>query len=170
MCSTAGRILPLIATLLAGNCCTRVAAESDFRHPPEIEITLFAKEPDVVDPVAICFTANGDAYVVEMRDYPYGFDGKKRSPGGTVRLLRDTDGDGRADFSKVFADNLSFPTSVTPWRNGILVAAPPQVLFLADTDGDDVADQKKVILDGFKLGVTDGNFSALQWGMPSYKT
>jgi len=142
-----------------------VLANSEFRHPPEIEISLFAKEPKVVDPVAICFTANGDAYVVEMRDYPYGFEGRKRTPGGTIRLLRDTDGDGSADFSKVFADKLSFPTSVTPWRDGILVAAPPQVLFLRDTDGDDVADRRTVILDGFKLGVTDGNLSALQWGI-----
>jgi putative membrane-bound dehydrogenase-like protein len=152
------RAILLILLALLGS--TR--AQSDFVHPPEIEITLFAKEPDVVDPVAICFAANGDAYVVEMRDYPYGIDGKGA---GTIRLLRDTDNDGRADYSKVFAKNLSYPTSVTPWRNGILVAAPPQVLFLADTDGDDIADERKVILDGFKLGVTDGNFSALQWGI-----
>ena len=142
-----------------------LGAQSEFQHPPEIEISLFAKEPQVVDPVSICFAPNGDAYVVEMRDYPYGFEGKKRRPGGTVRLLRDTDQDGRVDYSKVFARDLSYPTSVTPWRNGILVAAPPQVIFLADTDGDDVADERRVILDGFKLGVTDSNLSALQWGI-----
>ena len=142
-----------------------LGAQPEFRCPPELEISLFAKEPDVVDPVAICFAPNGDAFVVEMRDYPYGFEGRRRTPGGSIRLLRDTDGDGRADFSKVFAEGLSFPTSVTPWRHGILVAAPPQILFLADSDGDDIADEKKVILDGFKLGVTDGNLSALHWGI-----
>lgn len=154
-------VLLLSAIFGLGN----AAAESEFQLPPEFEIALFAQEPDVVDPVAIAFAANGDAFVIEMRDYPYGFEGKRRKPGGTVRLLRDTDQDGRADYSKVFAEGLSFPTSVTAWRNGILVAAPPQLLFLADTDGDDVADHRRVILEGFKLGVTDSNLSALQWGI-----
>ena len=163
--ASGGRTAACLLALAAPFLLLDLNAQSEFRCPPEFEISLFAKEPDVVDPVAICFAANGDAFVVEMRDYPYGFEGKRRSPGGTIRLLRDTDGDGRAEFSKVFAKDLSFPTSVAPWRNGILVSAPPQILFLADTDGDDVADERRVILDGFKLGVTDGNLSALHWGI-----
>jgi putative membrane-bound dehydrogenase-like protein len=140
------------------------AADDTFVHHPDIEITLFAQEPLVIDPVALAFAANGDLFVVEMRDYPYGF-GPDRKPGGTVRLLRDTDGDGRADYSSIFAENLHYPTSVTPWRGGILVAAPPHILYLEDYDGDDRADIQNVILDGFGFGVTDGNLSGLQWGI-----
>ncbi len=136
---------------------------SSFEHHAAIEIQLFAREPDVVDPVALCFAANGDCFVVEMRDYPYGF-GPDRKPGGTLRLLRDRDGDGRADESHLFAEGLSFPTSVTPWRNGVLVLEPPRITFLADTDGDDRADVREVILEGLGLGVTDSNANGLRWG------
>ncbi|HUF61892.1 MAG TPA: PVC-type heme-binding CxxCH protein [Verrucomicrobiales bacterium] len=136
---------------------------SSFEHHAGIGIQLFAREPDVVDPVALCFSANGDCFVVEMRDYPYGF-GPERKPGGTLRLLRDRDGDGRADESHLFAEDLSFPTSVTPWRNGVLVMEPPRITFLADTDGDDRADVREVILDGLGLGVTDSNANGLRWG------
>ena len=133
-----------------------------FEHHPDIEITLWASEPLVIDPVALDFAADGDCYVVEMRDYPYGF-GAERDPGGTVRLLRDTDGDGRADFSSRFAEDLSFPTSVMAWRHGVLVIAPPQILFLADADGDGQSDERRVVLDGLQLGVTDANANSLTW-------
>ena len=139
-------------------------APNQFEHHPEINIELFAREPQIVDPVCVAFDADGDCFVVEMRDYPYGF-GDNRKPGGTIRVLRDRDQDGRADSSHIFADGLSFPTSVMPWRDGILVLAPPQILYLKDTDGDNKADVTEVILDGLKLGVTDSNANSLRWGV-----
>jgi putative membrane-bound dehydrogenase-like protein len=125
---------------------------------------LFAAEPDVVDPVALAFDAAERMYVVEMRDYPQGMapDG---APGGTVRLLEDLDRDGRADRSTVFAEDLSFPTSIAPWRDGVFVTAPPQILWLADTDGDRRADERQVVFDGFTLGVTDSNVNGLRWAL-----
>ena len=90
-------------------------------------------------------------YVVEMRDYPYGF-GPQRKPGGTVRLLEDTNGDGAAVRSTLFAENLSFPTSITPLNGGVLVVASPEILFLKDTDGDGKADVREVVLSGLRLG------------------
>lgn len=129
---------------------------------PDLDLQLFAREPMVQDPVAICFDANGWAYVVEMRDYPYGL-GPDRSPMGTIRLLKDTDWDGDADESILFAEGLSFPTSITPWKGGVLVSAPPEVIFLKDEDGDGRADIRRVVLRGFKLGVTDSNVNGLQF-------
>ena len=121
-----------------------------------LEISLFAAEPDVVDPVALTFDESGRMYVVEMRDYPYGF-GPQRKPGGTVRLLEDTNHDGKADQSTLFAENLSFPTSICPWNGGVLVTCPPEIIFLKDTDGDGRADVREVMFKGFTLGVTDSN-------------
>ncbi len=132
-----------------------------------LELTLFAREPDVVDPVALTFDALGRAYVVEMRDYPYGF-GPERRPGGTIRLIEDTDGDGRVDRSVVFASNLSFPTSVAAWEDGVLVMAPPEVLFLRDIDGDGRADQREIVMRGLKLGVTDSNANGLRWAFDNW--
>src|SRR5205085_1980160 len=106
---------------------------------PALDISLFAAEPDVVDPVALTFDAAGRMYVVEMRDYPYGF-GPDRKPGGTVRLLEDSNHDRKADRSTVFAEHLSFPSSICAWNGGVLVSCPPEIIFLKDTNGDGKAD------------------------------
>ncbi len=141
-----------------------VATSGSYELHPGLELSLFASEPDVVDPVALCFDEDGRMFVVEMRDYPYGF-GTERKPGGTIRLLEDTDGDGRADRSVLFAEGLSFPTSIAPWNGGVIVTAPPEVIFLKDTDGDGKADVREVLLKGFKLDVTDSNVNGLRWGL-----
>ncbi|HEX5272043.1 MAG TPA: neutral/alkaline non-lysosomal ceramidase N-terminal domain-containing protein, partial [Gemmataceae bacterium] len=85
---------------------------------------LVAAEPLVASPVAIDFGPDGRLWVAEMYDYPSGLDGKFR-PGGRVRVLEDTDGDGVYDKSTVFLDNIPFPTGVTVWRKGVLVCAAP---------------------------------------------
>jgi putative membrane-bound dehydrogenase-like protein len=131
---------------------------------PRLEMTLWAAEPDVVDPVAIAWDDQARAYVVECRDYPYGV-GPAGGVGSTVRQLEDTDGDGRADKSTVFARNLSYATSVTPWRGGVLVSAAPDILFLKDTDGDGVADVREVVLTGFVRGVSDSLVNGLRYGL-----
>ncbi|MBI2946627.1 MAG: dehydrogenase, partial [Verrucomicrobia bacterium] len=140
------------------------AAESNFVLHPALQISLFAAEPDVVDPVALTFDEDGRMYVVEMRDYPLGI-GPERRPGGTIRLLEDTNADGRADRSRLFAEGLSFPTSIAPWNGGLLVTAPPEVLWLKDTNGDGRADVREVLFRGFVLGVTDSNVNGLRWGL-----
>ncbi len=140
---------------------------SPIETHPDLEISLFAREPDVIDPVALCFDAAERMYVVEMRDYPYGIPPENK-PGGTVRLLEDTDHDGRADRSTLFAENLSFPTSIAPHRNGVIVAAPPEIIYLEDTDGDGRADVREVLYMGFVRYVTDGNMSGLRWGLDNW--
>ena len=76
-----------------------------FETVDGFRMELVAAEPLVQSPVAAAFDEDGNLYVAEMSDYPY-----KPKPGkkplGTVRLLRDTDGDGRFDESHVFADGL----------------------------------------------------------------
>jgi putative membrane-bound dehydrogenase-like protein len=125
---------------------------------------LWASEPDIVDPVGLTFGAAGRAYVLEMRDYPYGMDGKGQ-PGGTVRLLEDTNSDGRPDKSSLFAENLRFPTSICAVKDGVVVSAPPDIIFLADRDGDGKAEVRETWFTGFTAGVTDSNFSGLRWHM-----
>lgn len=140
------------------------AGPGNFELHPGLDLTLFTSEPDVVDPVALCFDAVGRMFVVEMRDYPYGL-GADRKTGGTIRMLEDTDHDGRADRSVIFAEGLSFPTSIAPWKDGVIVTAPPEVIYLADTNGDGRADVREVLLKGFTLGVTDSNVNGLRWGL-----
>ena len=111
----------------AGSLLAAAPDLSQFEIDPRLQIGLFAAEPDVVDPVALTFDEAGRMYVVEMRDYPYGI-GPEKKPGGTVRLLEDTDYNGKADKSTVFAKDLQFPTSIAPWNGGVFVTAPPEVM------------------------------------------
>src|SRR5687767_10893249 len=120
------------------------AAVDHFRIEQGFRIELFAAEPDIVSPVAMEIDENGRIYVVEDRGYPLDT-GKV----GRVRLLEDTNGDGRPDRSTVFADKLVLPTGVMRWRKGILVTDAPDLLYFEDTNGDGRADVRKVVLTGF---------------------
>lgn len=122
-----------------------------FELPDGLAIELVAAEPLVVDPVAISFDEQGQMFVVEYRDYPNG-PGEGKPPLSRIKLLVDTDGDGRMDQSHVFAEGLSFAQGVLAWRGGAIVTAAPDVLFLKDTDGDHKADVREVLFTGFKPG------------------
>jgi putative membrane-bound dehydrogenase-like protein len=156
--------LTLVASLAAQAAPHPIANSTNSQLHASLEISLFASEPDVVDPVALTFDESGRMYVVEMRDYPYGF-GPQRKPGGSVRLLEDTNHDSKADRSTLFAEDLSFPTSICPWNGGVLVTCPPEIIFLKDTNGDGRADIREVMFKGFTLGVTDSNANGLRWGL-----
>ncbi|MBM3968583.1 MAG: c-type cytochrome [Planctomycetes bacterium] len=91
------------------------------------------------------------------------FDFKKG--GGRVRILEDTDGDGKYDKSTVFLDKLNFPNGVMPWRDGVLISAAPDVLFARDTNGDNKADEVKILLTGFGEGNQQHRVNGFSWGL-----
>ncbi len=126
-----------------------VAALAEFRLHPGYRIEIAAAEPQVVDPVAVRFDENGRMWVVEMGDYPNG-PASGEPPRSRVRWLEDTDGDGRYETSRVFAQGLLFATGLQPWDDGLLVTVAGEVLFLADRDGDGVADVRETWYSGFK--------------------
>ena len=142
-------------------------AQTTFELPPGFRIELMAAEPLVQDPVAIEWGADGKLWVAEMADYPYGLDGKM-SPGGRVRFLEDTNGDGRPDRSTVFLDKINFPTGVLPWRSGVLVTAAPDIFYAEDTDGDGRSDRREVLFTGFKEGNPQLRVNGLQWGLDGW--
>ncbi|MBI3852138.1 MAG: c-type cytochrome [Verrucomicrobia bacterium] len=117
----------------------------NFRIKAGFRLELAAAEPLVVSPVAMSFDENGRLFVVEMIDY------SERRPEqlGRIRLLEDTNGDGRFDKSTVFADHLPWPTAVICYDGGVFVGATPDILFLKDTDGDGVADVRRQVFTGF---------------------
>jgi putative membrane-bound dehydrogenase-like protein len=133
-----------------------------IRLDPRLEISLWASEPDVVDPVSVSFDSSGVAYVAELRDYPNGA-GSGGIPQSTVRRLEDTTGDGRPDRVTLFAAGLSYVTSTLPWRDGLIVLAPPQILFLRDTDADGRADSREVLIEGLVRGVSDSLANSLRY-------
>lgn len=125
----------------------------------EFRIELVAAEPLVQDPINLAFGEDGKLWVVEMGDYPRG------DRGGRVKFLEDTTGDGRYDRATLFLDQLSFPTGVFPWRDGVLVTVAPDVLFARDTNGDGRADQIESLYTGFKLANPQHRVSGFSYGL-----
>jgi putative membrane-bound dehydrogenase-like protein len=130
-------------------------------------VELVAAEPVVIDPVSFDWGPDGRFWVVEMRDYPVGIDGKGK-PGGVVKVLEDRDGDGRFESATTFLDSLAYPSSLMPWRKGVLIAAAPDLFYAEDTDGDGRADRTEVILTGFVPGNQQHRFNGFEWGLDGW--
>lgn len=114
------------------------------------EIQLVASEPLVEAPVVIQFDAAGRMWVVEMRGYMRDASGAgERERLGRIKVLSDSDGDGRMDKADVFLDGLVMPRGIAHWRDGLLVIEPPHLLFCRDTNGDGRADESSVVATGF---------------------
>ena len=177
------RILTLIASLsavAASSAAEPVADAKDLPRiaplePPEalasfqikkgFRVELAAAEPNVASPVAMAFDENGRLFVIEMRDYPE----RRKERLGTVRMLEDTDGDGRFDRSTIYAKDLPWPTTVICYHGGVFVGAVPDILWLKDTNGDGVADERKVVFTGFSPGenpeLAPRVFNGFKWGL-----
>lgn len=138
-----------------------------IRVPPGFKVELVAAEPLVVDPVAFEWDARGRLWVVEMRDYPLGIDGKNK-PGGAVKLLEDIDGDGRYDKAATFVEDIPFPTGVIPWRNGAIICAAPDIFYAEDTDQDGRADVRRVLFTGFSAGNQQHRANGFEWGLDGW--
>src|SRR5688572_20138677 len=144
-----GRAL-LLLSVAAANAATDHGLSSEealkaFRTEPGLRVELVACEPAVVDPVALAFDEQGRMFVAENRGYPTSAD----PPLGIIALLEDKDRDGRFEKRTVFADGLTFPNGVLPWKGGVLVTCAPDLLFLQDTNHDGRADVREVWFTGF---------------------
>jgi putative membrane-bound dehydrogenase-like protein len=140
-------------------------ALESFHLPPGFKIEVVAAEPLVVDPVAYDWAPDGSLWVVEMRDYPLGVNGK---PGGRVKRLFDDDGDGCYDRATVFLDEIPYPTGVKVWRKGIIVSAAPQIFYAEDTNGDGKGDKVETLYRGFGEGNQQHRVNALRWGLDGW--
>lgn len=140
---------------------------ASIRVRPGFRVELVACEPVVIDPIAFDWGADGRLWVVEMRDYPLGMDGHGK-PGGVVKLLEDTDGDGRYDRAVPFLENVPFPSSIMAWGKGALVATAPDILYAEDTNGDGRADVRKALFSGFVEGNQQHRVNGFDWGLDGW--
>ena len=130
---------------------------------PEFEATLFAAEPMIANPIDLSWDERRRLWVLETLDYPNDFT-DDRVGNDRIRILEDTDGDGMADTSTIFAEGLNIATSLVLANGGVIVTQAPDVLFFRDTDGDDVADERRVLFSGFQSFDTHAGPNNLHYG------
>jgi putative membrane-bound dehydrogenase-like protein len=138
-----------------------------FRTKPGLEVQLVAAEPLVKSPVAVDWDAKGRLWVCEMYDYPTGVD-EQWKPGGQIRILTDTNGDGRYDRATLFLDGLPYPTGVMAWKNGALICAAPDILYAEDTNGDGRADRVTKLFSGFLTDNYQARVNGLSLGLDNW--
>ena len=132
---------------------------ANFQLLPGFQANLFASEPMFANPIHMLWDSKGRLWVACSWAYPQLRPGEKAND--KIIILEDTDNDGKADKSTVFADGLYLPTGIELANGGCYVAQSPDVFFFKDTDGDDVADVKEVALTGF--GIEDSHHSISAW-------
>ena len=132
-----------------------------FQLPEGFRVELVASEPDIVNPIKMCFDARGRIWLVESLEYPRRSAGPGRD---RIKILEDTDGDGKTDTFKIFAEGLNIPCGIALGHGGVFVTNSPDILFLEDTDGDDRADRRTVVLTGFGRHDTHELPNTLTWG------
>ncbi|MGK0187060.1 MAG: azurin [Verrucomicrobiales bacterium] len=121
-----------------------------FRVDPRFEVNLFASEekfPDIACPIQMRWDARGRLWVACSTTYPHIYPGNE--PNDKIVILEDTDWDGVADKSIVWADDLHIPLSFELYGDGIFVSEEPHLSWIRDTDGDGKADFRQQILTGF---------------------
>ncbi len=177
-----------------------IAAEGDLTRPavppetavkmlklPEgLEISLFASEDDVAQPLSVSFDDRGRMWVVQYRQYPnpeglkpvevdqylrtiydkvpepppHGPRGQDR-----VTIYEDTNGDGKPDKIKDFINGLNLCSGVEVGNGGVYVIQAPYLLFYPDRDNNDVPDgDPEVLLSGFGINDAHAVANSLTWG------
>lgn len=144
-----------------GPALSPVEAVAKMTVPPGFVVDIVAAEPDVVNPVAMTFDDRGRIWITESLEYP------RRSPGvgrDRIKILEDTNGDGKIDKTSIFAEGLNIPSGIAIGHGGVWVANSPDLLFLQDTDNDGKADKTEVIVTGFGRDDTHELPNSLTWG------
>jgi putative membrane-bound dehydrogenase-like protein len=147
---------------------TPVKEQASFQLPEGFKIELVASEPDVIDPVAMCFDEKGRLLVCEMRGYPNGGVGRGPETRGRIKCLVDKDGDGFFETSHVYAEGLRFPMGLQPYKGGLLVAVAPDLIYLEDNNGTGVATSSRVLYTGFNLANIQQMVNSPQWGLDNW--
>ena len=135
-------------------------AQAEFKTAEGYAVNLFASDeqfPELRSPVHIAFDAGGRLWVVTMPSFPHTLPGQPRED--KIVVLEDTDHDGKADKSTVFAEGLDALDGIAFSHEGVIVSEQPRLWLMRDTDGDGRADTKRELLRG--IDVTDSHHGGM---------
>lgn len=132
--------------------------------PEGFDVSIFAAEPDIAEPIAFCFDHKGRIWVAENFNYR-----TRRNhtgdPVSRIQILEDTNGDGVFDKKKTFTDKLTFTSGLAVGHGGVFVGSPPNFTFIPDADGDDKPDgPPQILLDGWGIQDRHETLNSFIWG------
>jgi putative membrane-bound dehydrogenase-like protein len=129
--------------------------------PEGFSVELVASEPDIVNPVAMTIDERGRFWITESLEYP------RRSAGvgkDRLKVLEDTDGDGKLDKVTIFAEGLNIPSGVAVGAGGVWVANAPDILFYKIGADGKAEGKPEVVVTGFGRADTHELPNSLTWG------
>ncbi|MEL7496715.1 MAG: PVC-type heme-binding CxxCH protein [Planctomycetota bacterium] len=132
--------------------------------PDGFEVSVFASEPDIAEPIAFCFDHKGRLWIAENFNYQTR---RKHSddPVSRIQIFEDTDGNGVFDKKKTFTDKLTFTSGLACGFGGVFVGSPPNLSFIPDANGDDIPDgPPEVLLNGWGINDRHETLNSFIWG------
>lgn len=148
-----------------------LAPEASARHiqvPAGTRLVLFASEPMVKNPIAIDWDERGRAWVVESFGYPNDVPSEPGTGADKIKILEDTNGDGKADKMTVFAEGLRHCTATVFVKGGVIATDGRDLVYLRDENGDGKSDSRKVMATGLNIHDTHASTSQLQYGLDNW--
>jgi putative heme-binding domain-containing protein len=141
-----------------------MAELASFKVADGFEVNLFASEKEgIVKPIAHRFDRLGRLWVIGSITYPQIKPGEE--PNDYVKILEDTNGDGKADKVTTFAEGLYIPTGIEidGDARGAWIGEGSKLWHMRDEDGDGKADRKEVVLRGFGTGDNHQNINSFRF-------
>jgi putative membrane-bound dehydrogenase-like protein len=142
--------------------CEPNSVPEGFQIVPGFSLERVAAEPLIKDPVDLEFNELGDALVLEMPGYPF------EDQQSRILVLKDENKDGVYEDKIVFIENLQLANSFMPYKKGLLVAAPPYLLFVRDDNQDYIPEAVDTLMGGFSTGNLQHNYNGLTLGLDNW--
>ncbi len=154
--------------------------------PEGFHVEVVASEPMIRQPVTASFDERGRLWVIEYLQYPNPAglkpvtvdqflrteydrvpDPPPKGPRGAdrIKILEDTDGDGRMDKATVFVEGLNLASGLAVGHGGVFVGQAPYLLFYPDKNKDDRPDgDPEILLSGFGLQDAHATVNSMAFG------
>ena len=135
--------------------------------PAGFDATVFAAPPAVNYPVFVAAAPDGTLYVSSDGNGSLGRDPHR----GRVIRLRDTDGDGRADETKIFCE-VDAPRGLVWDHDRLYLMHPPHLSEFIDDNDDGVSDRQNILVSDLAFGYdqrpADHTTNGLSIGVDGY--
>lgn len=165
-------IAPLLATAILISACSRSKTPGHglaSLHVPEgFKVEEVAGNDLIWYPMMGTLDDRGRLFLCESSGGTVTTQQMSANPDYRIRMLEDTNHDGRFDRATTFAEKLTLPAGAVWYRNALYVASPPDLVRLEDTNGDGAADKRDIVVTGWNLSSNAASLHGPFFGPDGY--